>query len=53
MNIELSDKDRDVLKKAIEAYLSETRLEVRETKGDKSTLHEEENLLKGLLQKLA
>lgn len=53
MNIEVSDKERDVLKKAIEAYLSETRLEVRETKGDKSTLHEEEDLLKGLQQKLS
>ena len=53
MNIAVSDKERDLLKKAIEAYLSETRLEVRETKGDKSTLHEEENILKQLLQKLA
>ena len=53
MNITVSDKERDLLKKAIEAYLSETRLEVRETKGDKSTLHEEENILKELLQKLA
>jgi len=53
MNIEVSDKERGVLKKAIEAYLSETRLEVRETKGDKSTLHEEENLLKVLLQKVS
>jgi hypothetical protein len=53
MNIDISDKERDILKKAIEAYLSETRLEVRETKGDKSTLHEEENILKELLQKLA
>ena len=53
MNIELSDNERSVLKKALEAYLSETRLEVRETKGDKSTLHEEENLLKALLQKIS
>ncbi len=53
MNIEVSDKERDVLKKALESYLSETRLEVRETKGDKSTLHEEENLLKGILKKLS
>jgi hypothetical protein len=53
MNIEVNDKERDVLKKAVESYLSETRLEVRETKGDKSTLHEEENLLKGILKKLS
>ena len=53
MNIELSDKERDLLKKAVEAYLSETRLEIRETKGDKSTLHEEENRLKELLQRLS
>ena len=53
MNIEVSDQERDVLKKAVEAYLSETRLEVRETKGDKSTLHEEENLLKEILKKLS
>jgi len=53
MNIELSDKERSLLKKALESYLSETRLEVRETKGDKSTLHEEETLLKVILQKLS
>jgi hypothetical protein len=53
MNIEVGDKEQHVLKKALEAYLSETRLEIRETKGDKSTLHEEEDLLKGLLQKLS
>jgi len=53
VNIELSDKERDLLKKAVEAYLSETRLEIRETKGDKSTLHEEENRLKELLQRLS
>jgi len=53
MNIEISDKERDELKKALEAYLSETRLEVRATKGDKSTPHEEENILKGVAQKLS
>jgi|WetSurMetagenome_2_1015567.scaffolds.fasta_scaffold351787_2 hypothetical protein len=53
MNIEVNDKERDVLKKAVESYLSETRLEVRETKGDKSGLHEEENLLRGILKKLS
>lgn len=52
MNIEINDKEQNVLKKALESYLSETRLEIRETKGDKSTLHEEEDLLRGLLQKI-
>ena len=53
MNIDINDKEQSVLKKAVEAYLSETRLEIRETKGDKASLHEEEDILKGLLQKMS
>ena len=53
MNIEVSDTERDLLKKVLDSYLSELRLEIRETKGDKASLHEEENLINGLMQKVA
>ncbi len=53
MAIDVNDKERNLLKKILESYLSELRLEIVETKHDKSSLHEEENLLKGLLQKVS
>ena len=53
MNIELNEVERALVKKTMESYLSELRLEIRETKGDKSTLHKEEELLKGLIQKVS
>jgi hypothetical protein len=53
MNIEVSAAERDLLKKVLESYLSELRLEIRETKRDKTSLREEEGLIKGLLQKVS
>jgi hypothetical protein len=53
MNIEISTTERDVIKRVLTSYLSELRVEIRETKGDKTSLHEEENLIKRLLERLA
>ena len=53
MPIDVSDIEKTLLKKIIESYLSELRLEIVETKHDKSALHDEETLVKGLLQKVS
>jgi hypothetical protein len=53
MHIEVSNTEQDLLKKVLSSYLSELRLEIRETKGDKSSLHGEENLINELLKKLS
>ena len=51
MNFEVSVTESELLKKVLDSYLSELRLEIRETKGDKKSLHEEEDLVKGLLKR--
>jgi len=53
MPIDVSAAEKTLLKKIIESYLSELRLEIVETKHDKSALHDEETLVKGLLQKVS
>jgi hypothetical protein len=53
MMMELDNKERDVLKKILDSYLSELRLEVAATKRSTSTLHEEEEIVKGLQKKVA
>ncbi|MBF0506447.1 MAG: hypothetical protein HQL09_06400 [Nitrospirae bacterium] len=53
MAIEVSATEKSLLKKILESYLSELRLEIVETKHDKSSLHEEENMVKGLLEKVS
>ncbi|MGO9378721.1 MAG: hypothetical protein ACLPN1_17065 [Dissulfurispiraceae bacterium] len=53
MSVELSVKELDLLKKVLDSYLSELRLDIVATKHDKSSLHEEETLVKGLLQKVS
>ena len=53
MIIELSAAERDLLKKILDSYLSELRLEVAATKRDTSSLHGEEELLKGLQKKVS
>jgi hypothetical protein len=53
MNLEINDKERDLLKKVLESYLSELRLEIRATKGDKLTMHGEEDLVKKLVEKMS
>ena len=53
MAVELNAKEQDLLKKVLDSYLSELRLEIVETKHDKSSLHEEEEIVKGLIQKVS
>jgi hypothetical protein len=53
MNVEVNVQEHDLLKRVLDSYLSELRLEIRETKGDKTSLREEEILIKGLLQKVS
>ena len=53
MNFEVSVMERDLMKRVLESYLSELRLEIRETKGDKTSLHGEEDLIKGLVKKIS
>lgn len=54
MQIELSVAERDALKKVLDSYLSELRVEIVSTKhGDKTSLHSEEGIIKGLLQKVS
>ena len=53
MTIELSVAERDLLKKVLDSYLSELRLAIAATKRDTSPLHDEEDLIKGMQQKLA
>jgi len=53
MTIELSPVERSLLKKVLDSYLSELRQEIAATKRDTSPLHDEENLIKALQQKLS
>ncbi|HMK44296.1 MAG TPA: hypothetical protein VK445_09180 [Dissulfurispiraceae bacterium] len=53
MQIEVSAEERDLIRKAVDSYLSELRVAIVETKHDKAGLHKEEELLKGLLKKLS
>lgn len=53
MNLEVSAAEQDLLKKILDSYLSELRLEVAATKRSTSSLHEEEDLVKGLQKKVS
>ncbi len=53
MQIEVSAQEKALIKKTLESYLSELRLEIVETKHDKQSLHAEEEVVKGLLQKVS
>jgi hypothetical protein len=53
MNLALNNTEGNLLKRVLTSFLSELRLEIRETKGDKTTLREEELQIKELLQKLS
>lgn len=55
MMLELSDKEKEILKHALEVYLSDLREEIVKTEAHtwKPPLHEEENVIKGILGKLA
>lgn len=53
MILEMSAAERDLLKKILDSYLSELRLEVAATKRDTSGLHGEEEMVKGLQKKVS
>ena len=53
MILEVNAAERDQLKKMLDSYLSELRLEIAATKRSTSSLHEEEELVKGLQKKVS
>lgn len=53
MMMEVSAVERELLKKILDSYLSELRLEIAATKRSTSPLHEEEELVKGLQKKVS
>jgi len=53
MILEMNATERDLLKKLLDSYLSELRLEIAATKRGTSSLHEEEELVKGLQKKIS
>jgi hypothetical protein len=53
MIIEVSTAERDVLKTVLDSYLSELRLDIAATKRGTTSLHEEEEIVKGLQKKLS
>jgi hypothetical protein len=53
MVIEVSAEERDLLKKILDSYLSELRLEIAATKRGTSSLHEEEGIVVGLLKRVS
>ncbi len=53
MLIDVTPVEQDLLKKIIDSYLSELRLEIAATKRSTSPLHEEEELVKGLNKKIS
>ena len=53
MAVEMSIKELNLLKKVLDSYLSELRVDIVATKHDKTALHEEEELVKVLLQKVS
>ncbi len=55
MMLELSDKEKEVLKHALQSYLSDLREEVVKTEAHqwKRDLHKEEDTIKKFIEKLA
>lgn len=53
MKLDMSNEERDLLKKVLDSYFSELRLEVAATKRGTGPLHEEEELIKKLQKKVA
>jgi phage-related minor tail protein len=51
--VDFSQSELVLIKKALDSYLSELRLEIVETKHDKKGLHDEEELVKGLIKKIS
>lgn len=55
MMVELSDKEKEILKNALECYLSTLREEIVKTESYKwkPPLHEEEDIIKKLIEKVS
>jgi hypothetical protein len=55
MNLELSDKEKETLKHALEVYLSNLREEIVKTEAHtwKRDLHQEEEMIKKILEKIS
>ncbi|GAB4410434.1 MAG: hypothetical protein OHK0032_06170 [Thermodesulfovibrionales bacterium] len=55
MIVELNDREREIMKHTLECYLSDLREEIVKTEGRgwKPPLHEEEDTIKKLLEKLS
>ncbi len=53
MLLEISPGEQEILKKILESYLSELRLEIAATKRDTTSLHKEEDIIKELLKKIS
>jgi hypothetical protein len=53
MMLDVNATEQELLKKIIDSYLSELRLEVAATKRGTSSLHDEEELVKGLQRKVS
>ncbi len=54
MNLELTDKERAMTRRALEVYVSDLREEITKTEKHewKKGLHDEEDVLKQVIQKL-
>ena len=54
MNLELTDRERDVMQQALKVYLSDLREEITKTEKHewKTGLHEEEEVLKQIIGRL-
>jgi hypothetical protein len=55
MNLELSKKEKETLKHALEVYLSDLREEIVKTEAHtwKRDLHQEEEMIKKILEKIS
>ncbi len=55
MNLELTDKQKEILRHALETYLSDLRTEIVRTERRewKEALHAEEDVLKETIERLA
>jgi hypothetical protein len=55
MNLELNDKEKEILKHALETYLSDLREEIVKTEAHqwKPPLHEEEDVIKKIIGNLS
>lgn len=53
MSLELSEAERDLLKKIVQSYLSELRQTISATQRGTSGMHAEEDMINGLLGKVS